>query len=101
MSKFKYILVRAAVIDEYYEIEADSEGEAREIAMDGNYGDPFKTEFVDWRDDEWTVADTEPIEPLYRMVKAYQMTEEQKDQIRNSVVPKLINGSISVDSLDI
>ena len=71
MPKFKYIMVRAAVIDEYYEIEADSEAEALDICFDGNYGDPIKTEFVDWRDDEWQVADTEPIDPLYRMVKDY------------------------------
>jgi hypothetical protein len=76
MSKFKYIMVRAAVIDEYYEIEADSESEAVEIVMDGDYGDPIKTEFVDWRDDEWQVADTEPIDPLYRMVKDYASKPE-------------------------
>jgi len=74
MPKFKYIIVRAAVIDEYYEIEADSEQEAVEMAMDGDYGDPIKTEFVDWRDDEWQVADTEPIDPLYRMVKDYTLS---------------------------
>ena len=71
MPKFKYIIVRAAVIDEYYEVEADSEQEAIEAAFDGNLGDPIKTDFVDWRDDEWSVCDTEPIEPLYRMVKDY------------------------------
>ena len=76
MPKFKYILVRAAVIDEYYEIEADSEEEALEVAMDGSYGDPIKTEFVDWRDDEWQVADTEPIEPLYRMIKDYKLVDK-------------------------
>jgi hypothetical protein len=75
MPKFKYIMVRAAVIDEYYEIEADSEEEALEIVMDGDYGDPIKTEFVDWRDDEWQVADTEEIEPLYRMVKDYKSVD--------------------------
>ena len=72
MPKFKFTLVRAAVIDEYYEIEADSEEEAKSIAFDGNYGDPVRTEFVDWRDDEWTAVDCEDIEPLYRMVKDYE-----------------------------
>lgn len=71
MAKFKFTLVRAAVIDEYYEIEADSEEEALEIAYDGNLPDPFRTEFVDWRDDNYSVIDTEVIEPLYRMVKDY------------------------------
>lgn len=72
MPKFKFTLCRAAVIDEYYEIEADSEEEAKSIAFDGNYGDPVRTEFVDWRDDEWTAVDCEDIEPLYRMVKDYE-----------------------------
>jgi hypothetical protein len=76
MPKFKYIMVRAAVIDEYYEIEADSESEALDLVMDGDYGDPIKTEFVDWRDDEWQVADTEEIEPLYRMIKDYKLVDK-------------------------
>ena len=75
MPRFKYIVVRAAVIDEYYEIEADSESEALEIAYDGGYGDPVKTEFVDWRDDSYQVADVEEIEPLYRMVKDYKSVD--------------------------
>ena len=74
MPKFKYILVRAAVIDEYYEVEADSEEEALSMAYDGNLGDPVKTEFIDWRDDEYQIADTEEIEPLYQMVKDYDTT---------------------------
>ena len=69
MPKFKFTLCRAAVIDEYYEIEADSEEEALSSALDGNYGDPVRTEFVDWRDDEFSAVDCEDIEPLYRMVK--------------------------------
>jgi hypothetical protein len=74
MPKAIYTLVRAAVIDEYYEIEADSEEQALEIASDGNLPDPVKTEFIDWRDDEYQVADVEVIEPLYRMVKDYDAT---------------------------
>jgi hypothetical protein len=72
MAKFKFTLVRAAVIDEYYEIEADSEEEALAIAYDGNLPDPVKTEFIDWRDDEYQVCDTEENEPLYQMVKDYE-----------------------------
>ena len=74
MPKFKFTLCRAAVIDEYYEIEADSEEEALSSALDGNYGDPVRTEFVDWRDDEFSAVDCEDIEPLYRMVKDYDST---------------------------
>jgi hypothetical protein len=76
MPRFKYVLVRAAVIDEYYEIEADSEAEALEIAYDGNLGDPVKTEFVDWRDDSYQVVETEVIDPLYVMVKDYKSVDK-------------------------
>lgn len=75
MPKYKMIIVRAAIIDEYYEVEVDSEEEAINIAQSGELGDPFKTDFVDWKDDEWQVCDTEEIEPLYRMVKDYRKEE--------------------------
>jgi len=75
MARYKFTMVRAAVIDEYYEIEADSEDEAREIAFDGGYGDPVRTEFIDWRDDEWSAVDCEENDPLYRMVKDYKSVD--------------------------
>ena len=75
MATHKFILVRAARIDEYYEVEADSKEEALEIAYDGNLGDPFKTEFIDWSDDEYQVVDVEVIDPLYVMVKDYKSVD--------------------------
>jgi hypothetical protein len=75
MPKFKFTLCRAAVIDEYYEIEADSEEEALSLAYDGNLGEPVRTEFVDWRDDEYSAVDCEDIDPLYRMVKDYKSVD--------------------------
>ncbi len=75
MATHKFILVRAARIDEYYEVEADSKEEALEIAYDGNCGDPFKTEFIDWSDDEYQVVDVEVIDPLYVMVKDYKSVD--------------------------
>ena len=75
MATHKFILVRAARIDEYYEIEADSEEEALEIAYNGDLGDPVRTEFVDWRDDEYGVVDKESIDPLYVMVKDYKSVD--------------------------
>lgn len=72
MAKFKYILCRAAIVDEYYEVEADSEQEALELAYDGNLGNPYNSEFIDWRDEEYQICDSEPIEPLYQMVKDYK-----------------------------
>lgn len=75
MAQYRFQLVRAAVIDEYYEIEADSEEEALEIAYNGDLGDPVRTEFVDWRDDEYGVVDKESIDPLYVMVKDYKSVD--------------------------
>ena len=71
MPKYKFTLVRAAVIDEYYEVEADSEDEAMEMAFDGDLPDPCRTDFIDWRDDTYECVNKEVIEPLYRMVKDY------------------------------
>ena len=76
MATHKFILVRAARIDEYYEVEADSESEALEYAYDGNLADPFKTEFIDWSDDEYAVVDVEVIDPLYVMVKDYKSVDK-------------------------
>lgn len=75
MATHKFILVRAARIDEYYEVEADSESEALEYAYDGNLGDPIRTEFIDWSDDEYQVVDVEVIDPLYVMVKDYKSVD--------------------------
>lgn len=75
MPKAIYTLIRAAVIDETYEIEADSEEEALEIAYNGQLGDPVKTEFIDWRDDSYEIANVDVIEPLYRMVKDYKSVD--------------------------
>ena len=72
MPKMIVTLCRAAVIDEYYEVEVDSEEQALELAYDGNLGDPVRTEFVDWRDDEYQVCDVEIQDPLYVMVKDYK-----------------------------
>jgi hypothetical protein len=72
MPKYRFVLARAAIIDETYEVEADSEEEALEMAYDGNLGEPARTEFIDWRDDEYQIVDSEEIEPLYQMVKDYK-----------------------------
>lgn len=74
MARFKFTVCRAAVIDEYYEIEADSEEEALSIAYDGNLGEPVRTEFVDWRDDEYSAVDCEETCKLYNMVKEHSPT---------------------------
>ena len=75
MATHKFTLVRAARIDEFYEIEADSESQALEIAYDGCLGEPIRTEFIDWHDDEYQVVDVEVIDPLYVMVKDYKSVD--------------------------
>ena len=70
MARFKFKIGRTALIDEIYEIEADSQEEALEIMYDGGYGDPVRTEFIDWHSN-WTVDEQEEICPLHRMVKEY------------------------------
>lgn len=72
MPRFKFTLSRSAIIEEFYEIEADSEEEALSIAYDGGYGDPVRTEFVDWRDDEWSAVDCEETCKLYNMIKEHE-----------------------------
>ncbi len=77
MPAFKFYVSRRAYYDEVYTVEADSEDEARDIAMNGdiNYEkDVVRTEFIDWADDEWYIDDREPIDPLYVMVKDYDPT---------------------------
>lgn len=75
MAQYRYLLARSAIIEEYYEIEADSEEEALELAYNGDLGDPVRTDFVDWRDDEYSVVDKESIDPLYVMVKEYKSVD--------------------------
>jgi hypothetical protein len=67
MPAFKFYVSRRAYYDEVYVVEADSEDEARDIAMNGeiNYDkDVVRTEFIDWADDEWYVEGKESIDPL-------------------------------------
>ena len=76
MPKMIVTLCRAAVIDAYYELEVDSEEEALVIAYDGGLGDPVRTEFIDWRDDEYQIVNVEQQDPLYVMVKDYKSVDK-------------------------
>ena len=53
--------------------EMPDEETAREMLMD--CGEPVKTEWIDWADDEWELEDVEIIDPLYRMVKDYKSVD--------------------------
>ena len=71
MPKFKFTLSRRSITLETYEIEADTEEEALEAANEGYLGDPL-LEWVDWYDGAYDIDSQEAIDPLYKMVKAYE-----------------------------
>jgi hypothetical protein len=70
----KFTFWRNAIVAETYEVEAESEEEAREMLWNGDYGDPVQTEYVDWASDDFELEDVEELDPLYRMVKDYDPT---------------------------
>ncbi len=67
----KFTFWRNAIVAETYEVEAESEEEAREMLWNGDYGDPVQTEYVDWASDDFELEDVEELDPLYKMVKEY------------------------------
>ncbi len=70
----KFTFWRNAIVAETYEVEAESEEEAREMLWNGDYGDPVQTEYVDWASDDFELEDVEELDPLYKMVKEYDPT---------------------------
>lgn len=48
-----YTFTRAAIVTETYEIEADTEAEARAIVEQGD-GEIVRSDFVDWFSDDFT-----------------------------------------------
>jgi hypothetical protein len=72
MAVYKFTFSRRAVIDEVYEIEADSQEEAETALDEGWYGDPVSTEFCDWYDPSFELERTEDLDPLVKMIKAHK-----------------------------
>jgi hypothetical protein len=74
MPKFRYLMSRTSIIEESWWVEADSEDEAMEKAYDGEADntEPAVRRWMDYADDEWTIDETECIDPLYVMVKEYE-----------------------------
>jgi hypothetical protein len=77
MKKFKFLMSRTSLIQESFWVEADSEEEAKELGFDGEVdnGDPDRREWISYYDDEWSIDETECIDPLYRMVKGYKSVD--------------------------
>ena len=67
---YKFTFNRRAIIDEEYEVEAESEEEALEMMFNGDYGEPVHIEFVDWSDDGWEVTSKVEVEQLTKFVKS-------------------------------
>jgi hypothetical protein len=78
MKKFKFLMSRTSLIEESWWVEADTEEEARELGFDGEVdnGDPDRREWIEYYDDEWSIDETECIDPLYRMVKDYKSVDK-------------------------
>jgi hypothetical protein len=74
MKKFKFLMSRTSLIEESYWVEADSEDEAQQLGFDGEIDnkEPDYRKWIDYHDYEWSIDETECIDPLYRMVKDYQ-----------------------------
>lgn len=70
--RFKFTVSRTAIIDEVYEIEADSWEEAEQLLYDGAYGEPIHTEWIEWHGD-WYENEREDLCPLTKMIKEYKV----------------------------
>ena len=69
---YKFTFFRKSIFEEKFEVEADTEEEARELMQDGGYPDPVETTWTDWWDDDWGTDPDFPPEsqcPLYKMIK--------------------------------
>lgn len=75
MAAHKFTFSRRAIINEVYEIEANTEEEAREILSYGEYGDPVFTEYCEWYDHDWDLDDTECLDPLVKMLENYEQSK--------------------------
>ena len=87
----KFTFWRNAIVSELYVVDAATEEEAREMLQNGEV-EVFSEEWMDWATDDFELEHVEELDPLYRMVKDYKLSESEKDILRNSKVSKLIYG---------
>ena len=73
---FKFTFFRKSIIEEVFEVEADTLEEAEEIMYgSGSYPDPVRSEWVDWYGQEFSTDGDfppEPLCPLHRMIKEHE-----------------------------
>jgi DNA-dependent RNA polymerase auxiliary subunit epsilon len=68
----KFTFWRNSIVAETFQVEAESEEEARELVRDAS---PVLEEWIDWLSDDFELEDSEEIDPLYRMVKDYKSVD--------------------------
>ncbi len=67
----RYTFWRNCIVAETFEVEAESEEEARELVRDA---DVKSEEWIDWLSDDFELDSVEELDPLYKMVKEYDPT---------------------------
>ena len=67
---YKFTFIRRAIIEEQYEVEAETEEQAVELMFLGEYGDPVHIEFCDWHDEGWEVTGKREVEQLTKFIKS-------------------------------
>ncbi len=72
---YKFTFFRKSIVEEKFEVLADTLEEAQDQMLNGGYPDPTDTSWVDWYEDEFVADSEHPPEPqckLYDMVKEYE-----------------------------
>ncbi len=69
----KYTFWRNCIVAETFQVEAESEEEARELVRDA---DVAHEEWIDWVSDDFELENVEELDPLYRMVKEYKSVDK-------------------------
>jgi hypothetical protein len=72
MAAYRFTFSRRSLVNEVYEIEADSEEAARDAMSEGWYGEPVETEYIEWYDDDFDLDHTETLDPLVKMIENYE-----------------------------
>jgi DNA-dependent RNA polymerase auxiliary subunit epsilon len=68
----KFTFWRNCIVAETFEVEAESEEEARELVRDA---DVKYEEWIDWLTDDFELENVEELDPLYCMVKDYKSVD--------------------------
>jgi len=70
----RFTFYRNSIIAETYEFEAENEDQARAMLMNGEV-EVMSEEFVDWAMKDFELEEVVELDPLYRMVKDYNLVD--------------------------